>query len=160
MIEVRGEDLALSCFAVCADAAQHDDAAVVFIASAAGVSQEDVAVRRRAHEARHHEVAGRVLGHLEACGSLWPRTFGARHELRSIRYRAFGHRLGQVCQGQVATNAGLLFAVVGEGRLTGKNRSGLRVRGRGKRRKAECEGDRVGSHGLLDAATWLKVLRS
>ncbi len=99
--------------AVGADAAQDHDLVAM------RVSEEEIAVGSGADEARLLEVSGCVELDLEAGGSLGPCAIGPRDEIRAVIDRLGFPGLGQVGDGDLAADAGMLLGVVGEGGWSG-----------------------------------------
>ncbi len=128
MVQAGGELLDLRGFAVGADAAKNEDGA------GAGVGQKEIAVGGGADEARHGEgpaaelhvllvvgtlhggcVAAGIERDFEAGGGDGPRIGRARDDVRRVVDGLVGLGRGEVGEGDLAANAGLLLIPVGEG---------------------------------------------
>ena len=83
-----------------------------------GVREEDVAVRRGAHQPRLLEALG-VDIHLETLRRNRPRTLGARHQAGTVVDRLIRLRVRQIGECNLAANAWMLLGVVGKRGLAG-----------------------------------------
>ncbi len=152
MVQSGGELLNLGGFAVATRPAQHEERA------RAGVSHKQIAVRGDGEKARFGEssaaelhvllvigplhwrcIAAGIERHLETGGRDRPGVGRPGNELRRVVHRFSGLGLGQIRQGNLVANAGVLLGPVGEGSLPGQHRA-LRLpasQGRQSRRSGE-----------------------
>jgi len=137
-VEAGGEGGDLLRFAVRTDAAEDEDLVAV------GVGHEDIAVRRGAEETRlpedgwgrwdggrlivnggrgggGREVSAGVKGDLEAGRRDRPCVAGSGDEVRAVVDGFFGFGLGEVGEGDLVADAGMLLVPVGEGGLAGED---------------------------------------
>src|SRR5579859_6932481 len=131
-VQPGGELRDLLRFAIRANAAKDLD--LVGIA----FCQKDVSVGRSANQPRVLEVGGVQL-HLEAFGSHRPDSLRPGNHVRSVVDGFAGRRRRQVSRRHVASNAGRLVSIVGEGSLPGQGAVGRRLGvGRGSRAGGFC----------------------
>ena len=116
MVETRGEDRALGCRAVSGNATVNVDLARI------GGCYEEIAVRRRANEARRGHLLG-IKRDLEACGSLRYNAVGTRDDLRTVGGRSVFHGAREIREGELVASAGSFFGVVRKRVAAGKERA-------------------------------------
>jgi hypothetical protein len=164
MVEAGGVGADGDGLALGGDAAKDEDGAGL------RVGDEEIAVGSGVNDAWHDEGAedGRVGGfadlvalhrdrvaagvelNLEAGGGDGPGVRGTRNDV-GAEVGGLGYlRLGQICDGDLAADAGLLLGVVGEGGLAGNGLLGGEGAGEERQREGE-NGNCVASHGVCES---------